>query len=64
MCGKPAEPTINAIVIKKISNVDLLLDVYSAKPSFLCKLSNLSNQHDPFSSALPKPNCGIGFPVI
>ena len=57
-------PTIKAAVIKNTSKVDLLPEVYAANPNSLCNLSNLSNKYTPFSSKPPKPNCGIGFPVI
>ena len=64
--GSPAVPTIKANVIAKTSTKDLDPCVYSAKPKSLLKPSNLSNKKvpDPSTNSLPKPNCGMGFPVI
>ena len=65
-CGSPAVPTIKAKVIAKVSISGFVFSVYSLKPSSVFKLFNLSKRYieDPSLSSLPKPNCGIGFPVI
>ena len=53
-------------MIAKISSIDFVLSVYSLKPNSTLRPSSLSNKYipDPSLSSLPKPSCGIGFPVI
>ncbi len=63
--GSPAVPTMRAAVIMKTSSVDLVPDVYSAKPSSRCSPFSRSSRTDPEAwSTPPRPNCGIAWPVM
>ncbi len=51
--------------MKKTSRVDLVPDVYAAKPSSWCSpLSRSSSAVPDAWSTPPKPSCGTGLPVI
>ena len=65
-CGSPAVPTISARVMQNTSIMLFDPSVYSPKPrSVSTRLSFWSTYSpDPSLIWLPRPNCGIGLPVI
>jgi len=63
--GRPAVPTMSAAVIMKTSRVDLVPDVYSAKPSSCCRPLRRSSSAIPEACSVPpSPSWGMGFPVM
>ncbi len=64
-CGRPAVPTISAIVMQKMSNMAFEPEVYSLKPKSVSTPFSLSSMAigSP-CTLLMKPSCGTGLPVI
>ena len=65
-CGSPAVPTIRASVMQKTSIMLLDPSVYSPNPRSVSTRLSFCNTYspDPSLTWLPRPNCGIGLPVI
>ena len=64
--GKPAVPTMSAMVIQNTSITDFDPLVYSVKPKSFDSISSLSRRYIPEPSLItdPIPSWGIKFPVI